>query len=306
MSSYLVTGATGTIGRALLAALGSARILSRNPERGVAVPGVERAYAWDGVGDVPDEALKGVDTVFHLAGEPVAEGRWTDEKKNRIRSSRELGTRSLVAALGRLTRPPRVLVSASAVGYYGSRGDEALTETSSPGGGFLAEVCQAWESEAAAAAELGVRVVSVRIGVVLSPTGGALEKMLPAFRWGVAGRLGDGKQWMPWVHVDDVVGCLRFAAENEAARGALNAASPNPVTNTDFTRALAKALHRPAFLPVPRAALAVAFGEMSEVLLGSQRVLPEATLALGYRFLFPRLDAALKDILIAPHGASSA
>jgi uncharacterized protein (TIGR01777 family) len=238
-----------------------------------------------------------VDVVFNLAGEPVAEGRWTADKKRRIRESRVLGTRNLVAGLAAVEKRPRVLVSASAVGYYGERGDEELVETSAAGRGFLAEVCAAWEREALAAADLGMRVVCVRIGIVLARGGGALAKMLTAFRLGAGGKLGDGRQWMPWIHLDDVAGILLHASQDVRIQGALNAVGPCPVTNADFTRALAKAVHRPAFLTVPKTALRLAFGEMGYILTESQRVLPQVAEQTGYAFKHPELDGALKAVL---------
>jgi uncharacterized protein (TIGR01777 family) len=220
--------------------------------------------------------------VFNLAGEPVAEGRWTDERKRRIRDSRVLGTRNLVAGLAGLTTRPRVLVSASAVGYYGDRGDQTLDETSSPGHGFLADVCVEWEREALAAERLGIRVVCVRTGIVLAHGGGALAKMLTPFRMGAGGKLGNGRQWMPWIHLDDEVGILLHAMKDARLHGAINAVGPRPVTNAEFTRALGRAMHRPAFLPVPKTALRLAFGEMSEILTASQRVLPKEAERTGY------------------------
>jgi uncharacterized protein (TIGR01777 family) len=250
---------------------------------------------------VPREALQGIDVVFNLAGEPVAEGRWTQDKKRRIRDSRVIGTSKLVAGLRELDRKPTVLVSASAVGYYGDRDDQELDETSEVGRGFLAEVCAAWEREALAAEALGVRVVCVRIGIVLARSGGALARMLTPFKLGAGGRLGSGKQWMPWIHLDDVVGVLLHAARNEVVRGAMNAVSPQPVTNAEFTRALGRALHRPAFLSMPKAALRIAFGEMSEVVMASQRVLPRVAESTGYNFRHPGLEGALAAALARSH-----
>jgi uncharacterized protein (TIGR01777 family) len=242
-----------------------------------------------------DDALRDADAMVHLAGEPVAQ-RWNDEVKRRIRESRVTGTRNLVEGIARLTRKPAVLISASATGYYGSRGDSLLDETSAPGAGFLAEVCVEWEREAFAAKALGVRVATVRTGLVLDPRGGALEKLLPPFRLGVGGRLGDGRQWTPWIHVDDLVGIYAFALTS-AASGPLNGTAPDPVTNAEFTRALAKALHRPAIFPVPKPALKILFGEMADMLFDSQRVLPKQTEAAGFQFRYPRLEPALAQLL---------
>jgi len=284
----LVTGATGFIGKALCARLERPRVLSRRPGPG--------AFPWDAErGPPPAEAVEGVEVVFHLAGDPVAEGRWTAEKKRRIRDSRVLGTRNLVAALSAAKARPKVLVSASAVGLYGDRGDEPLTESAAPGRDFLAETCAAWEAEGAKARDLGIRVVHLRIGVVLGPGGGALAKMLLPFRLGVGGVLGSGRQWMPWIHRDDVVGLLLFAAEHGAVTGPVNGVAPGAATNREFTKALGRVLHRPTILPAPRFGLRVAFGEFADVLFASQRVVPKAALDAGYRFVFPEVEGALRD-----------
>ncbi|HRG97437.1 MAG TPA: TIGR01777 family oxidoreductase [Polyangiaceae bacterium] len=289
----LITGATGTIGRRLAASLGS----GATPLRRAARPSAAAAE-WDGVHPPSSAPFEGLDAVFHLAGEPVAEGRWTTEKKRRILESRTVGTRAIVEAIGRTTRRPRVLVCASAVGFYGDRGDEALTEAAAPGEGFLSDVCVAWEQEALEAERrFGVRTVTLRIGIVLSPTGGALARLRPIFGAGLGGRLGDGQGWMPWVHVDDVVGLLEHAATTPTLRGAVNAVAPGVVRNAEFTRALGRALRRPALLPVPAMALRVAFGELAEVLLASQRVAPDRALVSGFRFAHPQLDEALADVL---------
>ena len=244
-------------------------------------------------------ALDGVDAVFHLAGDPVAEGRWTAEKKQRIRDSRVLGTRHLVDALRKLERRPSVLVSASAVGWYGSRGDEVLDEASPPAHDFLADVCVAWEQEARRAAEFGMRVVSIRTGMVLGD-GGALPKMLPPFRFGLGGPLGNGKQWVPWIHVDDLAAMYLHAAENTNVSGPMNGVSPQPVANKEFTKVLAAVLHRPAVLPAPYFALRLAFGEFAQILFDSQRVLPKAAERSGFQFRYPELRPALEAILSPP------
>jgi len=295
----VVTGATGLIGQALIRQLGSgAAVLSRDDGRAQRQLGGVRAHRWapEG-GPAPVEALRGADVVFNLAGEPAADGRWTAEKKRRIRDSRVVGTRHLVAGLAALNERPRVLVSASAVGYYGDRGDELLDERSSRGQGFLADVCVDWEREAMAAERLGIRVVCVRIGLVMSTAGGALAKMLLPFRLGAGGRLGSGRQWMPWIHIDDLVGILLHAARSESSRGPINGVAPEPVTNAAFTAALAHAVHRPAVLPMPAFALNVAFGEMSGMLMASQRVMPALALRSGYTFSHPDLDGALASLL---------
>jgi uncharacterized protein (TIGR01777 family) len=301
-ASVLVTGATGLLGRRVVRALGAVRVLTRDPAsaRRTLGEGVE-AVAWAEGGALTPQALAGIETVVHLAGEPVA-GRWTEEKKRRIRESRVEGTRRLVAAIAGASPRPGVLVAASAVGYYGDRGDELLDESSPPGKGFLADVCRAWEEQARAAEALGLRVVRVRIGVVLGREGGALRTMLPAFKLGLAGRLGSGRQWMSWIHVDDVVGLLLHAASERSIAGAMNAVAPAPVTNAEFTRALAAVLRRPAFLAAPAPVLRATLGGMAEVVLGSQRVAPRVAVETGYPFRFPALGPALRDVL----GASGA
>jgi uncharacterized protein (TIGR01777 family) len=242
----------------------------------------------------PVEALEGTDAVIHLAGEPVAQ-RWTEGAKERILQSRVAGTRALVEAISRLEARPKVLVSASAIGFYGDRGDEVLTEESSRGDGFLADVCVAWEQEALKAEELGVRVSRVRFGVVLGAEGGALAKMLPVFRAGLGGPIGKGQQWMSWIHVADAVGML-MSALSEGVE-VWNATASQPVRNAEFSRTLGRVLRRPAVFPVPGFVLRLMFGEMATMLTGSQRVAPEAAGKAGYRFEFPELEAALKDLL---------
>ncbi len=295
----LVTGATGFLGRRLVKRLGRPVVLSRDPGLVRRVLGEDvEAFRWDPQGGpAPVEALRDVDTVFHLAGEPIAEGRWSAAKKDRIKDSRVLGTRNLVTAIESLSPRPRVLVSASAVGYYGDRGDETLDESAAPGGDFLAEVCQSWEAEANRASTLGVRVVTPRNGIVLDRAGGALAKMLTPFKLGLGGRLGSGRQWMPWIHLDDLIGMLLHAVEKNEISGAMNAVGPAPVTNREFTRTLASVLERPAIFPVPAPALRLAFGELASVLLGSQRVVPRVAEKTGYHFLFPDLVSALRAAL---------
>lgn len=293
-----LTGASGFIGRRLMKLLSTAghnlNVLSRHA--GTNLPPGVKLSVWDALGGAPPEAsLRDADCVIHLAGEPVAQ-RWNAESKRRIRESRVQGTRSLVEAMGKLAEPPRALICASAIGYYGSRGDEVLTEASSPGSGFLPELCIAWESEAAAAERFGIRVVRLRIGLVLARHGGALARMLPPFRMGLGGRLGNGRQWMSWIHLDDLCEMIRFAAEHQV-RGAMNGVAPYSVPNADFTSALASAVHRPAIFPVPLPALRVLFGEMAEVLVSSQRVAPKGAIQAGFAFRFPELAPTLADIL---------
>jgi uncharacterized protein len=278
-----VTGATGFIGKRLAQALLVA---------GHSVNALGRKQSVE----LPTESLATADAIIHLAGEPVAQ-RWTPEAKQRILSSRVDGTRNLVSALSKQSQRPQVLVCASAIGYYGSRGDEILTEKSDPGRDFLAQVVVDWEQSAREAEALGIRVVPLRFGVVLGKDGGALPKMLPPFRLGLGGRLASGQQWMSWIHVDDVIGLIRFALENSTVRGPMNATAPQPATNAEFTRELAAALHRPAILPVPSLALKLLFGEMAEVILGSQRVIPQAAQSAGYRFEYPELRPALVRLL---------
>jgi uncharacterized protein (TIGR01777 family) len=244
----------------------------------------------------PADSLAGADAIVHLAGEPLAQ-RWTPEAKRRIRGSRVEGTRRLVEALPALPRRPAVLVCASAIGYYGSRGEEVLTESSAPGEGFLTELCLAWEKTAGLAEALDLRVVNLRNGIVLGPEGGALAKMLLPFRLGLGGRLGSGRQWMSWIHIDDLVGLIRLALERSELRGPINATAPNPVTNSEFTDTLAAVLYRPALLPVPAFALRALFGEMGEVMLGSQRVLPRVAESAGFQFQYPDLKQALEHLL---------
>jgi len=294
----LISGATGFIGRRLVAAIEQPAVVSRDPAGARrALPGVE-AIGWDMMaGPLPPEALSGVEAVFHLAGEPVAEGRWNDAKKQRIRDSRTVGTANLVRAIEAASPRPKVLVCASAIGYYGSRGDEILDETSMPGDDFLAHVCRDWEAAAAQARQFGVRVVNVRIGIVLGPGGGALGKMLLPFKLGLGGRLASGNQWMSWVHIDDVVGLMLHAAQHEVVAGPINAVSPAPVTNREFTRKLASVLHRPALFPAPAFALRLAVGEFAGVLMGSQRVMPRMAQRSGYSFRYSELAAALEAIV---------
>ena len=251
--------------------------------------------AWNVLaGEPPAESLTGADAVVHLAGSPVAQ-RWTPWAKREIRASRVKGTHHLVTALSTLKQRPMALVCASAIGIYGDRGDEVLTEVSPVAGGFLADVCREWESEADLAESLGVRVVKLRFGIALGRKGGALERMLPPFRAFMGGRLGSGSQWMSWIHIDDIVGMIRHALASPLS-GVVNATAPNPVRNREFARELGAALHRPAIFPVPAAALRIMLGEMSGVLLASQRVLPKAAETAGYRFAFSELGAALRNL----------
>jgi uncharacterized protein (TIGR01777 family) len=298
----LVTGSTGLVGTALVSALaGVGHTVCRlmRPERAA------RGGAKDGF-DVPwnpstgelGGAAVGADAVVNLAGASIAGGRWTAERKALLRSSRVDTTRALVTALAKMNARPRMLVSASAIGYYGSRGDELLTEESAAGKDFLASLAQEWEAEAVKAEALGIRVVRARFGIILARNGGALAKMMLPFKLGVGGRIGSGQQWMSWVTLDDVVGILRFALKNGAAQGAVNVVAPSAVRNAEFTRELARALDRPALFPAPAFALRLVLGEMADaLLLSSQRVVPQKLQQLGYRSLHPDLAVALAAVL---------
>ncbi|HEY8515403.1 MAG TPA: TIGR01777 family oxidoreductase [Candidatus Binatia bacterium] len=300
----VVTGATGFIGRELVSRLLASghevTAWSRSATRAKGrLPALCEVAEVDPRKPIDPARLRGVDAIVHLAGESVASGRWTEARKREIRESRVASSRAIVDAIAALPEGerPQALVAASAIGFYGDRGDEVLDESSPPGTGFLAEVCVAWEAEVRRAEPLGVRVVSVRIGVVLGRNGGALQAMLPPFRAGLGGRLGSGKQWMSWIHLDDMVGLLQFALENPNVSGVLNAVAPNPVTNAELTRELGRALGRPTLLPAPKLALELALGEMASVLFESQRVVPRRAQELGYAFCWPTLAPALAELL---------
>jgi uncharacterized protein (TIGR01777 family) len=283
-----VTGATGTIGRAVVSAL---------RERGDEVTELSRATNWPAPSAqvAPSDALSGRDAVVNLLGEQIAQ-RWSDKAKVEIRNSRILGTRNLVAGLRALPEAerPKVLVSQSGVGFYGARGDEPVFEDAAAGGDYLSHVVVDWEAEARAAEELGVRVVLTRTGVVLSPSG-ALQKMLPFFKAGIGGPVAGGRQYMPWIHLDDVVGAILFALDTPALSGPVNVTAPDPPTNKEFSRALGRVLHRPAFAPVPALALKALYGEMAFIVTTGQRAVPARLLESGYVFLRPELEAALRE-----------
>ena len=299
-----ITGGTGLIGRALarrLLELGHEVRLTGRRQPSDLEPGVSFT-AWDALsGPPPADAVELADAIVHLAGESVAQ-RWTAEAKARMRASRIEGTRRLVEALAATARRPATLISASAIGIYGDRGDEWLDEDCRPGEGFLGELARDWEQAAAGARALGVRVVLVRIGIVLDARGGALKRMLTPFRWGLGARLGSGRQWMSWIHLADLVELIVFGLQHAQIEGPVNAVAPNPVTNAEFTRVLARALRRPAILRAPAFVLRAALGEMATVLLASQRVRPRAAMAAGFSFRFPELSRALADLLAPPPG----
>jgi uncharacterized protein (TIGR01777 family) len=303
LKTVAITGATGLVGTALAASCARDGVkisaVVRDTARAVMRLPSATLHAWDATkGPPPEGAFEGVDAVVNLIGEPIGFGRWTDERKKRLRDSRVVGTRALVDALRGLERRPRVLVSASGVGYYGDQGDKILTESSPAGTGFLAEMARDWEAEAFKARELGMRVVALRSGIVLAREGGMLRKVLPVFRLGVGGRLGTGAQWFPWIHAEDEIGLIRYAIEHESVEGALNAVAPEPVTNAEFTRTLGEALGRPTIVRAPAFALRLALKEMADgVLLASQRAMPVRTLETGYTFRHPLLRGALDDLL---------
>ena len=294
----LVSGSTGLVGSVLVP-----RLLADGHQvvrllREKTVPG-EKGIAWNPAAGILDaKTLEGFEAVVHLAGESIASGRWTHAKKARIRDSRVVGTALLADRIAGLPRPPGVLLCASAIGFYGNRGDETLREDSPPGKDFLGRVCRDWEAASEPAARKGVRVVRLRFGVILSPAGGALAKMLTPFRLGLGGPIGDGRQYMSWIAIDDAVDSLLHALTPKLPAGPVNIVSPNPATNAEFTRTLGRVLGRPAFLPMPAFAARLAFGEMADaLLLSSQRVAPDRLVASGYAFRYPALEQALRHLL---------
>lgn len=292
----LITGASGLIGKALQGAFahrGYEMLLATRRE-----PGKPDQIQWsaeDGFREEDLERLEGLDAVIHLAGEPISGLRWTDEKKKAIRDSRVKGTHNVVNTLANLTQKPKVFIAGSAMGFYGDRGDEIVSESSPPGDNFLADVCREWETESRRAEDSGIRTVLLRTSIVLSKDGGALATMMTPFKFGVGGVIGSGKQWMSWVSLDDVVGIVNYAIENPELRGAVNVASPNPVTNEEFTKTLGDVLYRPTFLPLPEFAVNLVFGEMGDaLLLNSTRVDPKRLRDAGYEFKFKDLKQALE------------
>jgi uncharacterized protein (TIGR01777 family) len=293
----LISGSHGLVGTALIKALEPEgheifRLVRYAPHSQAEIEWSPDRYS------IALARLEGFDAVIHLAGESIAEGRWTEEKKKRIRESRVKGTRLLGDALANLSKPPRSLICASAIGYYGNRGDELLTETSPPGDDFLAQVCVEWEKGTELAREKGIRVVNTRFGIILDAKGGALAKMLPPFRMGIGGKIGSGKQWMSWIALDDVVGAIKFALSNETIAGPVNFVAPNPVTNAEFTKSLGKQLSRPTIFPIPAFGVRLAFGEMADaLLLSSQRVEPLKLKQSAFPFQFNELEGALRHVL---------
>lgn len=295
--NILVTGATGLVGSYLVPRLEAEGHRVRKLVR--KEPAAENEFFWNPEETIDMASLRDLDAVIHLAGESISEGRWTPEKKARIRESRVRGTSLLAESLAELTDPPKVLICASAMGYYGDRGAEILTEGASPGTGFLPEVCQQWEAAAEPAKQKGIRVVHLRFGLILSSKGGALKKMLPPFKMGVGGKVGSGNQYYSWIAIDDVAGAIDHALKNESVQGPTNTASPNPVTNRDFTKAVGKVLHRPTLFAMPSTAARIAFGEMADaLLLSSTRVHPEKLLATNYVFRYPELEGALRHVIL--------
>jgi len=296
----LVSGASGLVGSALVPVLRAAGHTVRRLVRPGRPAGSDE-IPWDsGRGGLEPSALAGCEAVVHLAGENIAARRWSDAQKKRLRDSRVGPSARLAAVLAAMPVRPRVLVQASAVGYYGDRGDEILTESSPPGRGFLPSLCLGWEQASAAATAAGIRVVHPRFGIILSPRGGALAKMLPPFRLGVGGVVGSGRQYWPWLALDDAVGIVERALADESLRGTVNAVAPQPATNREFTATLARVLRRPAVMPLPAFALRLALGEMGSLLLESARAVPQRLQEIGYRYLYPNLDAALRHLLGRP------
>ncbi len=290
----LITGATGLIGEALQRSFdekGYEMLLASRKESND-----ENHIKWSVEdGFTKPEDLEGVDVVVHLAGENVSGLRWTDEKKKAIRDSRVLGTRNVVDSISKLKHKPKVFIASSAIGFYGERGDEEVTESSAAGDNFLAGVCKEWEAESRRAEDAGIRTVLLRTGIVLSKNGGALATMLTPFKLGVGGVVGSGKQWMSWISLDDHIAIINYAIENDHIRGAVNAVSPNPVTNHDFTKTLGEVLYRPTFLPLPEFAVSMIFGEMGDaLLLASTKVMPRRLEDAGFEFAYPELKAALE------------
>jgi hypothetical protein len=295
ISRILVSGVSGPIGAALLPSLKTRGYEVTRLVRGVATG--DDQISWNPSKPIAPDLVSRFDAVIHLAGESIV-GRWSKTKKAKIRDSRVLGTTNLAQALAQANRKPEVFICSSAIGYYGDRGNELLNERSRPGSGFLAEVCREWEAATQPAAQAGIRTVQIRTGVVLSPKGGALGKMLTPFKMGVGGKIGDGRQWMSWIDVQDMVGAIHHILKSDLLQGPVNMVAPKPVTNAEFTETLGSVLSRPTILPMPAFAVKLAFGEMGEtVLLGSQRVEPAQLVTSGYPFRFTSLRASLENLL---------
>jgi uncharacterized protein (TIGR01777 family) len=299
----LVSGSTGFLGSSLIDVLEREghtilRLVRPDTSKRAASGAPAQTVRWDPVGGQIDaKAAEGADALIHLAGASIADGRWNAARKNLLRTSRIEATRHLIEALSKLQRPPRVIVASSAIGYYGNRGDETLTETTAPGGDFLSALCREWEAESARGTEFGAHVVMLRFGIILASHGGALARMALPFKMGAGGRIGSGRQWMSWLTLPEAVGMIRFALSNSKLAGPANAVAPNPIQNADFTHILAKTLHRPALFPAPAFALRLALGEMADaLLLVSQRVKPSKLEQAGYQFAQPDLAAALTEV----------
>lgn len=298
----LISGSTGMLGTSLIESLRTGndipvRLMRRQSVVRGAHPPAADTVRWDPAsGQFESAAAEGADALVHLAGASIADKRWSPARKNLLRSSRVDATRHLIGSLAHLERPPRVVVAASAIGYYGDRGDEPLTESSPPGSDFLSRLCADWEAESAQAVEFGARVVMLRFGIILTTRGGALPRMALPFKLGAGGRLGSPRRWISWLTLEETIGVIRFALSNPALTGPVNAITPNPVRNSEFTRALARVLRRPALFPVPAFALRLLLGEMAEAVLSSQRVIPSKLEQAGYPFAQPDLPVALHEI----------
>ena len=300
--NILMSGGTGLLGQQLTRSLiedgHDVTILTRNPDKSTSLPASARLVWWDAASTENwSDEMEAADVVVHLAGENLAEGRWTDERKRRIRESRVRSGQALASAIKQSQNPPAAFIQASAVGYYGPRKDGVIDESTGPGSDFLAHVCFEWEAATASVERMGVRRAIARTGIVLSQDEGALPRMLLPFKLYVGGKVGDGKQWWPWIHVEDEIRALRFLIEHDDASGPFNLTAPNPVTNQEFAKTLGSVMGKPSLLPVPSAALSLAFGEMSTVLLDGQRAVPSRLMECGFEFKYPNLEDALKDLL---------
>lgn len=297
LKKAIITGATGFIGRHLTKMVEHPIVVGRSLKKLQKIFPKAECVEWHPPDLIPKELFEGVEVVFHLAGENIYKGRWNEKKKKRILESRQIATRTIVDSMCLAKKRPKAFISSSAVGFYGDCGEDTITEEFGPGTDFLSEVCQVWELEALRATSCGVRVVVVRTGIVLDAKGGALAEMLKLFKLGLGGKLGKGSQYMPWIHIDDLISIMAYCAENEKVSGPVNAVAPNPVTNQEFTKILAKTIKRPAFIPVPAPVLKLVVGEFADALLASQKVMPQKLLRLGYQFKYPELSKALENLL---------